>query len=168
MQDNDTVRFYNILDDRANVQAVLNAASMNCRSHDNVNDSTLESKDGDKNDNAENAEDLWNKFSITKDYPVRWTLIHEELAHNGWGLMVEEMLGEDFEQEAANNGEYISSIFFTSTLTIEIDTQITESDMAVIHAFQFKHKFFLSQGAFKALQFVFPHSNIPSIDRIQT
>ena len=46
--------------------------------------------------------------------------------------------------------------------------RITELDLNILRAFQFKHAFFLLQSDAKALPFVFPQMDIPSVDRICT
>ena len=53
-------------------------------------------------------------------------------------------------------------------IDIIIENRITSADIHILRAFQFKHAYFLSLNAFKALPFVFPHNDLPSMDRIKS
>ena len=52
----------------------------------------------------EEIEEGCNEQSSMNDDPFGWSIISSELAEDVRGLTAAEMLGEDFEQEAANIG----------------------------------------------------------------
>ena len=51
---------------------------------------------------------------------------------------------------------------------IYLEKRLSDVDLSVLRMFQYKHQFFLSQSAFKALSYVFPRESIPSIEQMRT
>ena len=57
---------------------------------------------------------------------------------------------------------------FIRVLKAKTDRRISDEDLQILRAFHFKHTYFLTQSAFKALPYVFPQIRIPSIDKMRS
>ena len=75
-----------------------------------------ESEEDDGIEDTNGTTECWTNGSSLEDDFFNWTLLNDELAENERGLTAVEMLGEDFEREAANNGVYMSSFLITLIL----------------------------------------------------
>ena len=90
------------------MNAILNA-SMLTQGHTNPDDSNISSSEYESDDlgNEDIDEEGFTENLPDYDDPFDWAIVNEEMLDNTQGLPAEELLGEDFEREAANNGIFL-------------------------------------------------------------
>ena len=91
------------------------ATSMSTQQSTNIEDSTtLSDEESDELSSEDADEEEYTEDFLDHDDPFGWTIINEEMVDNMQELPAEELLGEDFEREAADNG--ISLFKFSSLI----------------------------------------------------
>jgi len=79
------------------------------------------------------------------------------------GLSTLDMLGEEFERNAAAHGEFMYDHQCILTHDSNIAGKLTERDMSILRAYTFKVDSHLTDDAFAKIPFAFPKENVPTI-----
>lgn len=150
--------------DGAGLEEYLNAAWVNRRYVDEESDEEEGEFEFDKDDD----EDDYSAMEAFEEHfaAVSRDEIEDEWDLQGDGLPDWDSIGEDFDREAAEIGEYhiIPHNQISSHIIWYTEDKLDDDDMSLLRAFALKVGSHMSDKTFAKLPYAFPHDNVPTID----